>query len=738
MWNQETVGYNKHALWVISHWGRKRQQFYGFAVNRESTGDVYSKRKIISVTELKIIEWHNYKHLDWITVRRDDDKLCKFKEGDFKRLRIQDIKDMLLLLVQGKLTNLMVEERFAFNISLRMFTRSIVIQRRVEDLQLGVESYQKKLNLISDGTLTDFRTALDDRLKGIRMKKLKDGGEGLPTNIYSLVNHHRVAKDLWGKVQLLMQALGFHNPFYLKKAWQIKPMLYDGNVITKETNVISIADSKKTLMLKEESGSKMILKQSDPTVLEMKVNTKPINYAELNQISKDFGKCFVPRRELSDEQVLHPITDQSASLLVKIKALQELPKLSLKKQFLIENDRLLDQIISLDIVNIVVNSSVDVYTLVKVNSSVVMNDFVNFAEIYNKCLELEAELIKQHNMVQKDEYNRLSKRFSEIKQHCIFLETAMQLNKEIFQKNNTSMNQNEPSFNQLFELNNLKAELQVKYTTIEKLKANIKRNIPKVPNMPLLSSTGVNPSTSASGSKPLGNTKNDRILRTPSSNEKNKNLVKYAKALCSVCNECLFDANHSMYLIDHVNSMNMCPKFVSKKNKKRKEWKPTGKVFNSIRYKWKPTGRTFTLVGNVCPLTRLTTTKKVPLRVLIPLEVVAPKHIVTRVYTRRPKVPKSIQNSKPKVAKSVTANIMEPDTYRGSNTSVGPSPSSLIDCRDIMTSSPMVEKSKLDEDTQGKAIDLTHYRGMARPTEKHLHAVKRIFRYLRGAVNREP
>nr|GEX85274.1 hypothetical protein [Tanacetum cinerariifolium] len=58
----------------------------------------------------------------------DDDKLYKFKEGDFKRLRIQDIEDLLLLLAQGKLTNLTVEERFAFNVSLRMFTRNIVIQ----------------------------------------------------------------------------------------------------------------------------------------------------------------------------------------------------------------------------------------------------------------------------------------------------------------------------------------------------------------------------------------------------------------------------------------------------------------------------------------------------------------------------------------------------------------------------------------------------------------------------------
>ncbi|GJV49640.1 retrovirus-related pol polyprotein from transposon TNT 1-94 [Tanacetum coccineum] len=177
---------------------------------------VLSKRRIFAVIKLEIVDWHNYKHLDWITVRRDDDKLHKFKEGDFNRLRIQDIEDMLLLLVQGKLTNLTVEERLAFNDSLRMFTRSVVIQRRVEDLQLGVESYQKKLNLtkpdtyrpdlkrreaytsystprgfiyqnkdkknrlmridelhkFSDSTLDDVRNALNDRLKGIRMQYL--------------------------------------------------------------------------------------------------------------------------------------------------------------------------------------------------------------------------------------------------------------------------------------------------------------------------------------------------------------------------------------------------------------------------------------------------------------------------------------------------------------------------------------------------------------------------------------
>ncbi|GJR18756.1 hypothetical protein Tco_0967283 [Tanacetum coccineum] len=88
IWSEVPVNYDKHALWGISHWGCKHQQFYGFAANRESARDVYSKRRIIAVTKLQIVEWHGYKHLDWIIVRRDDDKLYTFKEGDFKLLHL--------------------------------------------------------------------------------------------------------------------------------------------------------------------------------------------------------------------------------------------------------------------------------------------------------------------------------------------------------------------------------------------------------------------------------------------------------------------------------------------------------------------------------------------------------------------------------------------------------------------------------------------------------------------------
>ncbi|GJY45137.1 hypothetical protein Tco_0433350 [Tanacetum coccineum] len=151
-WSEAQVVYDKHAYWGTYHWGPKRQRFYEYATNMETSKDVYSKHRIIIVSSLKIMEFFGYKYLEEITIRRQDDKLYKFREGDFKSLHRKDIEDMLLLLVQGKLTNLNVDERFALNVALRMYTRRIVIQERVEDLQLAVKSYQKKINLTKPDT----------------------------------------------------------------------------------------------------------------------------------------------------------------------------------------------------------------------------------------------------------------------------------------------------------------------------------------------------------------------------------------------------------------------------------------------------------------------------------------------------------------------------------------------------------------------------------------------------------
>ncbi|GKC18647.1 hypothetical protein Tco_1020797 [Tanacetum coccineum] len=74
------------------------------------------------------------------------------------------------------------------------------------------------------------------------------------------------------------QALVFQNPLYLNKAQQLEPKLYVGDIIEKTIPIV-IPDSEETLMLAEESRSKMLLKQKDHIMLEKKVNTTPVDYA---------------------------------------------------------------------------------------------------------------------------------------------------------------------------------------------------------------------------------------------------------------------------------------------------------------------------------------------------------------------------------------------------------------------------------------------------------------------------
>ncbi|GJR12715.1 hypothetical protein Tco_0795367 [Tanacetum coccineum] len=134
--------------------------------------------------------------------------------------------------------------------------------------------------------------------------------------------------DLEKKIKELdniVYKVGYQNPFYLKKAQRIKPTLYDGSVISNKHVASLVFDDEETLILEEVSQSKMLAKQNDPISKEKKVNTTPINYAELNRLSEDFDKRFVPQQELSDEQAFwlqtsHPNTDQSASSPVKIEA----------------------------------------------------------------------------------------------------------------------------------------------------------------------------------------------------------------------------------------------------------------------------------------------------------------------------------------------------------------------------------------------------------------------------------
>ncbi|GJV02624.1 retrovirus-related pol polyprotein from transposon TNT 1-94 [Tanacetum coccineum] len=789
---------------------------------------------------------------------------------------------------------------------------------------------------------------------------------------------HMLTKPQFFYDNTTKQALGFQNPFYLKKAQQLEPMLYVGDIIQK-TNPIVIPDSEETLTLAEESRSKMLLKHKDNMMQEKikQIDTTPIDYAALNKLYKDFETRFVPQTELSAEQAFWSHNSVSSSepdlsdRPTNVEVPKELPKVSmvntsLKKlkyhlanfdvvvkerttptaitegtwgfehtkacfrdeiipfvkalkdlfstfnqqlvdelaevqnvfyqmeqaveqhrvesktfevkmnQALNENERLLEQVMSKDIVNLIANSFVD-------------NDSLNVHEC-QKCLKLETEL--QKDFVEKEIYDKLFKRFTTLEKHCISLEVDTQLNQEIFQRNNSISNQNAPSFDQLFELNEMKAQSQEKNMVIKKLKERIKSlsgymdkdkikqdleeietinieldhrvtkliaenehlkqtykklydsikptrvrskeqcadltnqvNLKSVeisnlnaclhqkvlvittlndelrklkgkdlannevtchPSDPEINTEPITPkllnkrpshsayikhtqeeavvlrdivdhiqvnypldpalesackytkliqdlhtkisktcpSLNNSGEqlvamtpmnnnkKPLGNIKKDKILQTQSSTQKNKleahprkvksslknkdhvvapkgtahvqhsKLNANSELKCVKCNGCMLSDNHDLCVLDYINIVNARAKSKStKKHTKRKVWKPIGKMFTTSGYIWRPTGRTFTIVGNACPLTRITTTTKVPIRKSSALDNKIPKPVVTLVYSRKHRKSKtSVPVNNYKVIKFVTANNSEPSQSLGSIVSNVPS-SSLDECR---------------------------------------------------------
>nr|GEY32658.1 integrase, catalytic region, zinc finger, CCHC-type, peptidase aspartic, catalytic [Tanacetum cinerariifolium] len=131
-----------HIKWI-------EDLFYSFVVNRESARDVYFKRRIIAVIDLKIVEWHSYKHLDWITIRRVESyqKRLNLTKPDTYR---SDLKRREVYTAYSNPRGFIYQNKDKKNWLMRI----------------------NELYKFSDGILNDVCTALDDRLKGIRMQYL--------------------------------------------------------------------------------------------------------------------------------------------------------------------------------------------------------------------------------------------------------------------------------------------------------------------------------------------------------------------------------------------------------------------------------------------------------------------------------------------------------------------------------------------------------------------------------------
>nr|GEW61168.1 hypothetical protein [Tanacetum cinerariifolium] len=184
-------------------------------------------------------------------------------------------------------------------------------------------------------------------------------------------------------------------------------------------------------------------------------------------------------------------------------------------------------------------------------------------------------------------------------------------------------------------------------------------------NTHVLSSTGVAFISSASGSKSQDNTKKNRIRRIQKK-AKETELEDHPRNVKSSLNKAsVVDSRATSSIIKSVSNVNSNLKCASCNGCLFSDNHDACKVFKTVGYIWKPTGRTFTLVGNVCPLTRITTATIVPPREPIPIVKSIDKQVVTLVYTRKPK------------AKNVP-NKMEPNKSCGSSSNVS---TSITDCR---------------------------------------------------------
>nr|GEX43716.1 reverse transcriptase domain-containing protein [Tanacetum cinerariifolium] len=189
-------------------------------------------------------------------------------------------------------------------------------------------------------------------------------------------------------------------------------------------------------------------------------------------------------------------------------------------------------------------------------------------------------------------------------------------------------------------------------------------------NTLVLSSTRVNLLSSVSGSQPQGNTKNDRIQRAPSKAKKNK-LEDHHRTVRPRLNK---------KIVVDTEAISSVTNFMSNVNSDLK------------------CGRTFTLVGNVCPLTRIATTATVPLREPIPIGSNTDKPVVTLVYSRKSNATKKkVPVSKLKINKSLNCPKLK-NRGNGSGNGVAQGRVYALGGRDASPDSNVITKPKTYKD----------------------------------------
>ncbi|GJY26287.1 retrovirus-related pol polyprotein from transposon TNT 1-94 [Tanacetum coccineum] len=474
---------------------------------------------------------------------------------------------------------------------------ALILSEQVKVLKEGQNVDLRSNDNVSDSSAQSVET---DRLKQTLSKHLKEK-ESLMQTIILLKNDFKneESRNNDREISLEKKIKQLDNI----KAQQLEPKLYDGNVI-KNTSAIVIPDSKETLMLAEESHSKMLLKQKDPMMLE-KILVQDLR-------PRASGAKFGKQRDSQSQE--------KDTIIKKLK--ERIKSLSRK----INEEKIKKDLEEIETINI---------------------------ELDHRVSKLIAEN-KHLKQTYKQLYDSIKPARIRSKEQCDDL---------INQVNLKSV-----------EISDLNASLQEKVLIITALKDDLRKLKGKslVDNVvtkhtidPDMLKIDVEPITpkllnkKKAHSSYIKHTQEEAtVLRDLV--EQHPKLNANSELKCVKCNGCMLSNNYDLCDLDFINNVNARVKSKSvKKSSKRKVWKLTGKVSTIIRYTWRPAVRTFTIIGNACPLTRITTTTEVPLRKPIVLDNEIPK---------------------PVVLKSVSANKKEPSQSWGSIVFDVPS-SSLDECR---------------------------------------------------------
>nr|GEU33856.1 hypothetical protein [Tanacetum cinerariifolium] len=195
LWIESERRYDISAAHGITHWWFRRKEFY--INNHRVSSDpriVRSHMRFLNVICIKSYERYGYSYLNEIVLRRADYNEYKISKKDFKNFHPNDFEELNILHLLGNLDHLPKQKKVHLYTAVNLWTKNIVIRKRVKDLQLGIESYQTKLNLEQpnwdtsdflfkeDYTIVYKPRALDFMVKDF---KLFEYNKGMESRIWS-------------------------------------------------------------------------------------------------------------------------------------------------------------------------------------------------------------------------------------------------------------------------------------------------------------------------------------------------------------------------------------------------------------------------------------------------------------------------------------------------------------------------------------------------------------------------